>query len=242
MLKRNHTNAATLTFGILLSLSVHAALLFYCGGFRLHTDAELTFAKGDTVVHLTLMPSMEARKEPEPVVKEPPPEPPPPKPEPTPEPKPEPPPEPEPEPVVEEPPPPEPEPMAEQAPSEPEPVIEEPPPETVPPAPVNSIEQDGSVGNEQGVSTDAETNGIFKPPYPRLSRRLGEQGTITISIEVLPDGKAGKISVIRSSGFSRLDNAALQAIGKTTFVPATRLGKKIASTMTLSYTFRLTDD
>lgn len=103
-------------------------------------------------------------------------------------------------------------------------------------------EQDASLTEEKGVVAEAQPVKTVKPTYPRISRRRGEEGTVTLLIEVLKNGRAGKISVIESSGHPRLDKSALQAIRKTQFVPATQFGKRIDSIITLSYTFHLADN
>ena len=51
-----------------------------------------------------------------------------------------------------------------------------------------------------------------KPPYPRLSRNLGEQGTSTIRVLFSPSGSPIKAELISSSGFERLDKAALDGV------------------------------
>lgn len=58
------------------------------------------------------------------------------------------------------------------------------------------------------------------PAYPTLSRKLGEQGKVLLSIYVLADGTVGELKVKQSSGFSRLDDAALSAVKRWKFVPA----------------------
>ncbi len=105
-----------------------------------------------------------------------------------------------------------------------------------------SIEQDASLVEEKGVLTEAQPFKAVSPTYPRISRRRGEEGTVSLSIEVLKSGKAGTVYVIQSSGHNRLDESALRAAKKTKFVPATQFGKKIDSIMTLSYTFCLSDE
>ena len=105
-----------------------------------------------------------------------------------------------------------------------------------------AIEQDASLTEEKGVLAEAQPFKAISPIYPRISRRRGEEGTISLSIEVLKSGKAGAISVIKTSGYKRLDEAAINAAQKTRFVPATQFGKKINSTMRLSYAFRLTNE
>jgi protein TonB len=210
--------------GIVLSVAVHVAALYSRG---IHTPPKPMQDIGQTVVQLTLLPSIASKASvPEPI-----------------------PPEPQPEKPLEIPI----EPQVEQAfqpslPAEPiakpEPLPEpEPTPmEVAETAAVNSQEQDASLAENKGVSADAQPFDAVKPIYSRISRRRGEEGTATLSIEVLASGKAGTVSVIHSSGYSRLDEAALKAARQTTFAPAKQFGRAIDSTTELAFTFRLTDD
>ena len=62
------------------------------------------------------------------------------------------------------------------------------------------------------------------PPYPPLSKRLGEEGTSLVRIYVGADGLPQKAELRTSSGFERLDAAALAAVMKWRFKPGTRGG------------------
>lgn len=65
------------------------------------------------------------------------------------------------------------------------------------------------------------------PVYPRTSKRLGEQGEVILRLLVLADGSVDQLSVKQSSQHPRLDKAALRAVRKWRYVPATQAGKKI---------------
>ena len=60
------------------------------------------------------------------------------------------------------------------------------------------------------------------PVYPNVSRRLGEQGKVLFDVYILPDGTVGEIKLKRSSGYTRLDDAALAAVRAWRYVPARR--------------------
>ncbi|MEE8563635.1 MAG: TonB family protein, partial [Alphaproteobacteria bacterium] len=51
-----------------------------------------------------------------------------------------------------------------------------------------------------------------RPRYPWISRRRGEQGRVVLEVAVAADGRAKEVRVKRSSGFARLDRAALAAV------------------------------
>lgn len=59
-----------------------------------------------------------------------------------------------------------------------------------------------------------------KPPYPSASRRMGEEGEVRLRVHVDTAGHAQQIEVYRSSGFPRLDQAALDTVKQWRFVPA----------------------
>lgn len=63
-----------------------------------------------------------------------------------------------------------------------------------------------------------------KPAYPSMSRRLGETGRSVVRVLVGADGSAKNVRLQRSSGFDRLDQAALDAVRRWRFVPGTRGG------------------
>jgi len=58
-----------------------------------------------------------------------------------------------------------------------------------------------------------------KPPYPALSKRMGEQGLVMVRVWVETDGAVSQGSVHTSSGHSRLDDAALKTVLRWRFTP-----------------------
>ena len=65
------------------------------------------------------------------------------------------------------------------------------------------------------------------PSYPRESRRHHEEGTVVLALTLDTDGSVTAISVARSSGFQRLDDAALRAVRKWRWAPTTRNGQAV---------------
>lgn len=70
--------------------------------------------------------------------------------------------------------------------------------------------------------TDAAHLNNPAPAYPKLSRRFGEQGRVLLDVYILSDGSIGDIRLNTSSGFRRLDDAALASVRHWRFVPARR--------------------
>jgi protein TonB len=96
------------------------------------------------------------------------------------------------------------------------------------------------------VRTPPSTTGrgarVTKPEYPPASRRAGEEGTVTLSAYVLESGRVGEVKVVKSSGFDKLDEAAVKEVQRNwRFVPGKEDGKPVAMWHTFQVTFRLTD-
>lgn len=62
------------------------------------------------------------------------------------------------------------------------------------------------------------------PVYPAISQRLGEQGKVVIRVLITKDGGARQAEIYQSSGFDRLDQAALGAVTGWRYVPGQRAG------------------
>lgn len=58
------------------------------------------------------------------------------------------------------------------------------------------------------------------PEYPALAHRRGWEGTVLLRVHVLASGKPGEIQLQKSSGRQQLDDAALAAVKRWSFVPA----------------------
>jgi protein TonB len=73
-------------------------------------------------------------------------------------------------------------------------------------------------------SSDADYLQNPKPAYPAMSRRLGEQGKVVVRVLIGVDGTAQKAEIRQSSGFDRLDQAALATTQRWRYVPGKRGG------------------
>jgi periplasmic protein TonB len=58
------------------------------------------------------------------------------------------------------------------------------------------------------------------PEYPSLAMRRGWEGTVLLRVHVLASGKPGEIQIQKSSGRDQLDDAAVAAVKRWSFVPA----------------------
>jgi len=75
--------------------------------------------------------------------------------------------------------------------------------------------------------------------YPRLARRLGEQGQVMLRVFVNRVGAAEKVEIESSSGSPRLDRAALDAVARWKFVPARRGDVDVGAWLRVPVVFRL---
>ncbi len=78
---------------------------------------------------------------------------------------------------------------------------------------------------------------ICTPKYPRVSRKRGERGKVLVKVFINRDGSSEKVEIEQSSGFNRLDQAAMESAKRCRFVPAKRNGKSVKTLATIPYTF-----
>lgn len=78
------------------------------------------------------------------------------------------------------------------------------------------------------------------PEYPPTSKRLGEQGRVLVRVLILENGSAGEVQVVQSSGYPRLDAAAVEHVQRDwRFVPARLDGRAIATWGRFGVTFKI---
>lgn len=81
------------------------------------------------------------------------------------------------------------------------------------------------------------------PPYPLMARRLGMEGVVLLEVLVEPNGRATEVRMLKSSGFSPLDESAATTVRERwRFIPARRGDTPIASRVTVPIRFRLADE
>ncbi|MCC6657258.1 MAG: energy transducer TonB [Rhodocyclaceae bacterium] len=115
-----------------------------------------------------------------------------------------------------------------------EPVAPPPPPAPVveaPPRPAGPV----TLGAERSVSCPERS----APAYPPLSRRLNEEGKVVLRVELDEHGNIGAARVAASSGFARLDEAALAAVKTWRCTPARRDGQPVRAVATQPFKFEL---
>jgi protein TonB len=86
---------------------------------------------------------------------------------------------------------------------------------------------------------DADYLSNPSPEYPALSRRLGEEGQVVLRVRVSAEGLPVRVEVKRSSGFKRLDEAAVGAVKRWKFVPARRSETPVEAWVLIPISFTL---
>jgi len=133
------------------------------------------------------------------------------------------------------PPTPEPPPIVTTAPSAPSPVVAAPPPPP-PPAPIQAVPAPPLVTPPVFEGVDSLNNPT--PTYPKLSRDLHEQGRVVLHVLVNAFGRAEQVEVRISSGFSRLDNSAVETVKNYwKFIPAKRGAEPVPGWTNVPFNF-----
>jgi periplasmic protein TonB len=78
------------------------------------------------------------------------------------------------------------------------------------------------------------------PKYPNESRRRGEEGMVVLRVIIDENGRANRIEIQRSSGHSRLDDAARAAVQSAIFRPYIENGvaRAVLATIPIEFTWR----
>lgn len=88
-------------------------------------------------------------------------------------------------------------------------------------------------------ATPAGSN--LRPEYPPRAVRNGIEGRVLLTVIVAASGNVRTVNVERSSGYGMLDRAAVRAVRKWRFRPASRFGVPIEDEISLPVVFRLED-
>ena len=93
----------------------------------------------------------------------------------------------------------------------------------------------------KGVSYTTGRSGNVPPEYPKRARRRGYEGRVVIRAIVTPMGTVNSTEMVQSSGHDILDRAAIRAVRRWRFQPATRDGKPVVGTIDVPISFWLKD-
>ena len=102
-----------------------------------------------------------------------------------------------------------------------------------------SADADAGGAVDQPASFTAAYLNNPPPPYPPMSRRLGEEGRVIVRVALDALGKVVEVGLERSSGHRRLDRAAVDAVRAWRFEPARSGGRAVAASVLVPVDFRL---
>ncbi|HEU5437309.1 MAG TPA: energy transducer TonB [Telluria sp.] len=90
----------------------------------------------------------------------------------------------------------------------------------------------------------AEVAAVFdakscKADYPKASLMNEEQGTVSMSFLVAPDGAVVESKLEKTSGFKNLDKAAIKSISACKFKPGTKDGAPAQTWTKVDYAWKL---
>jgi len=102
-----------------------------------------------------------------------------------------------------------------------------------------SKDERGSGGNYVGPNFNVSYFSNPEPEYPSQSRRLREQGLVKLRVHVTEQGRTGEVALHKSSGYNRLDKAAMDAVWRWRFHPAQRAGTPVAGWVVVPIRFEL---
>ena len=104
------------------------------------------------------------------------------------------------------------------------PAVQAAPPAPPPPAPPAPPPPPAAPAKVEMPSSKADYLHNPPPDYPRMSKRLGEQGKVVLKVLIGTDGTPQKVELVTSSGFERLDKSAMDAAMRWRYVPGKRGG------------------
>ena len=95
-----------------------------------------------------------------------------------------------------------------------------------------------------GMAIAAEVAATFDPSkckaeYPKASLMNEEQGTVTMSFLVSPDGSVVESKLDKTSGYKNLDKAALKSLSACKFKPGTKDGAPAQTWAKVDYAWKL---
>ena len=109
------------------------------------------------------------------------------------------------------------------------------PSDPVPEAPAKPSANPGQIR----TAVLADASGCALPAYPAAAAREGITGTSTLALLVGTDGRVSSARIEHSSGSRVLDSAALNALSRCTFKPATNNGVPEAGWARLAFVWTL---
>jgi protein TonB len=101
---------------------------------------------------------------------------------------------------------------------------------------VPTIASKSSSGQHQAIPTKIYSP---RPDYPEEALQARIEGRVVLHVKVDSDGKVLSATILRSSGFESLDQAARRSVLKWRFESPRRFGQRIATEIKVPITFRI---
>ena len=86
---------------------------------------------------------------------------------------------------------------------------------------------------------DARLAALVANCYPGSSRRLGEEGRVTVRLDIDAAGRVSAWNYVERSGFERLDGAVECVVRRLEFHPGRRDGEAVSASVHLPIVYRL---
>jgi len=112
-------------------------------------------------------------------------------------------------------------------------------PSTSSPSPKTSSAKKTSHASRGATNARPDEMHNEPPEYPEESRLAHEQGIVTLRVQVTARGEPIAVNVRQSSGYTRLDQAALEAVRHWRFHPALTVGIPVSSEVDVPVRFKL---
>ncbi|MBN1458363.1 MAG: energy transducer TonB [Armatimonadetes bacterium] len=96
----------------------------------------------------------------------------------------------------------------------------------------------GEAETPAGPTTGPGVMGGTPPIYPKDALDRGLAGTVSLAVDVAPDGSISSVAVAKSSGHEVLDHAAIRAVRRDwTFQPGLKEGEPAPGSVTITFEF-----
>ena len=105
--------------------------------------------------------------------------------------------------------------------------------------PKAALAKESSTASRGAVEAQPDELHNEPPVYPEDSRAAREQGVVILRVEVTAAGEPSRVTILRSSGYFRLDQAARRAVEHWKFHPALRAGIPVSSEADVPVHFKL---
>jgi protein TonB len=87
----------------------------------------------------------------------------------------------------------------------------------------NNPKSSASTGIDAGPVELNQLIMVYRPDpdvfYPRISKDYGEQGVVEVRLFINENGEVKSVTVVQSSGYNRLDKAAIELSSRIRFKP-----------------------